>query len=44
MFASPVVDRWTADKGRWRGPIIAGLVLISVAQAVLVQSLWDNLM
>jgi hypothetical protein len=41
--AAPVVDRWTADKGRWRGPIVGGLVLISVAQAVLLQSLWDTL-
>jgi Dolichyl-phosphate-mannose-protein mannosyltransferase len=40
--AAPMVDRWTADKGKWRSPIIAGLILISVAQAVLIQSLWDN--
>jgi Dolichyl-phosphate-mannose-protein mannosyltransferase len=41
--AAAVIDRWTADKGRWRGPIVGGLVLISVAQAVLLQALWDTL-
>lgn len=40
--AAPVIDRWTADKGRWRGAIIGGLVVISVAQAVLLHMRLDN--
>ncbi len=38
-----VVDRWKRGKGRWSGAIVAGLVLLSVAQTVVLQSLWDNL-
>lgn len=41
--AAPVVDRWTAGKGRGRGAIIAALVLLSVAQAIFIQAHWDNL-
>lgn len=41
--AGPVIDRWTVGKRR-RGVIIAGLVMLSLAQAVLVQALWDNVM
>lgn len=41
--AGPVVDRWTRDAGRARGAVVAGLVLLSVAQTVLLQALWDNL-
>jgi 4-amino-4-deoxy-L-arabinose transferase-like glycosyltransferase len=41
--AALVVDRWSRAFGRWSGAIVAGLVIISVAQAVLVQSLWENL-
>jgi hypothetical protein len=38
--AGPIVDRWSAAAGRWRGAIVAGLVVVSVAQAILLQSLW----
>jgi hypothetical protein len=41
--AGVVVDRWTRDAGRWRGPIVAALVILAVAQTVLLHSLWDNL-
>jgi hypothetical protein len=42
--AGPVVDRWTRDaRGPWSGVIVAGLVVISLAQTVFLQSLWDNL-
>ncbi|MCW3817549.1 glycosyltransferase family 39 protein [Micromonospora sp. DR5-3] len=42
--AGVVVDRWTAGFGRrWlRGGVIAGLVLVSVGQAVLIQGLYEN--
>jgi hypothetical protein len=39
--AAPVVDHWTASR-RWRGAIVAALVLVSIAQTVLLQALWDN--
>jgi Dolichyl-phosphate-mannose-protein mannosyltransferase len=42
--AGPVVDRWTKGAGRWAGAIVAGLVVVSVAQTMLLQSLWDNLL
>jgi hypothetical protein len=42
--AGPVVDRWTRGAGRWSGVIVAALVVISVAQTVLLQALWDNLL
>jgi hypothetical protein len=42
--AGVVVDRWTRDAGRWRGAIVAALVVLSVAQMVLLRSLWDNFM
>lgn len=41
--AGVVVDRWSRRAGRWSGAVVAGLVLLSVAQAVLIQALWDNL-
>jgi hypothetical protein len=41
--AGVVVDRWTKGKGRWSGAIVAGLVLLSVAQTFVLQSFWDNL-
>lgn len=41
--AGVVVDRWTRRPGHRAGAIVAGLVLLSVAQAVLIQGLWDNL-
>ncbi|RZU74548.1 dolichyl-phosphate-mannose-protein mannosyltransferase [Micromonospora kangleipakensis] len=42
--AGLVVDRWTAGFGRrWlRGAVVAGLVLLSVGQAVLIQGLYNN--
>jgi Dolichyl-phosphate-mannose-protein mannosyltransferase len=42
--AGLVVDRWTRGKGRWSGAIVSALVIISVGQTVLIQSLWDNLL
>jgi hypothetical protein len=42
--AGPVVDHWTrGGSRRWSGAVVAGLTALSVAQAVLLQSLWDNL-
>jgi len=41
--AALVVERWTRGRGRWSGAIVAALVVVSVAQAVLIQGLWDNL-
>jgi Dolichyl-phosphate-mannose-protein mannosyltransferase len=42
--AGPVVHRWTEriDR-RLAGAVVAGLVILSVAQAVVIQGLWDNL-
>ena len=40
--AGPVVEKWTRPAGRWRGALVAALVIVSVAQAILLQSLWDN--
>ena len=42
--AGVVVDRWTAGFGRrWlRGAVVAGLVLLSVGQAVFIQGLYEN--
>lgn len=42
--AGVVVDRWTAGFGRrWlRGAVVAGLVLLSVGQAVFLQGLYNN--
>jgi hypothetical protein len=41
--AGPVVDRWTRRKGKWSGAVVAALVVVSVAQAVVIQALWDTL-
>ncbi|MFD2766172.1 glycosyltransferase family 39 protein [Micromonospora eburnea] len=41
--AGLLVDRWSRGLGRWSGPLVAGLVLLSVGQAVLISGLWDNL-
>jgi hypothetical protein len=41
--AGVVVDRWTRNAGRWRGLIVAALVVLAVVQMVLLRSLWDNL-
>jgi hypothetical protein len=41
--AAPIVDRWSSRAGRWSGAVVAGLVALSVGQAVAVQALWDNL-
>jgi hypothetical protein len=40
--AGPVVDRWTRGAGRWSGAVVAALVVLSVAQAVLIQALWNT--
>lgn len=45
--AAPVIDRWTRStrmRAAWAGAIVGGLVLISVAQAGVIQSFWDNLL
>ena len=41
--AAPIVERWSRRAGRWSGAVIAALVLVSVAQAVLIQAFWDTL-
>jgi len=47
VSAGLVVDRWThagSRRGRiWAGAVVALLVVLSVAQTGVVQSLWDNL-
>jgi hypothetical protein len=47
VSAGLVVDRWThagSHRGRiWAGAVVALLVVLSVAQTGVVQSLWDNL-
>jgi Dolichyl-phosphate-mannose-protein mannosyltransferase len=45
--AGPVVDRWTHGRRisrAWAGPIVAGLLLISIVQTGVIQALWDNLL
>ncbi len=42
--AGPVVDRWSRRAGRWSGAVVAGLVVLSVAQTAVLQALWDNLL
>jgi hypothetical protein len=41
--AGPVVDRWTRAAGRWGNAIVPSLAVLGIAQAVLLQALWDNL-
>lgn len=41
--AGPVIDRWSRGAGRRAGLVVAGLVVVAVAQATLLQALWDNL-
>jgi hypothetical protein len=41
--AGPVVDRWTRAAGRWGSAIVPALAVLGIAQAVLLQALWDNL-
>ena len=41
--AGPLIHRWTSGSGRGSGAIVAGLVLLSVTQAAILQALWDNL-
>jgi hypothetical protein len=39
--AGPVVDRWIEVRGRWSYAILPALTGLGVAQAVLLQALWD---
>ncbi|MEV4825859.1 glycosyltransferase family 39 protein [Micromonospora sp. NPDC049274] len=41
--AGVMVDRWSRRSRLPAGALVAGLVILSVAQAVLLQGLWDNL-
>lgn len=45
--AAPVIDRWIGSarmRAAWAGAIVGGLILITVAQAGVIQSLWDNIL
>jgi hypothetical protein len=40
-LAGPAVDRWVRrTAGRWAPALVVGLMLLSIAQAVLLQALW----
>lgn len=41
--AAPIIERWTRSMGRWSGAVLGGLVALSIAQAALLQALWDTI-
>lgn len=41
--AGPVVDRWTLGRPRLSGAVVGLLVALSVVQAVILESMWENL-
>jgi hypothetical protein len=45
--AAPVIDRWIGSarmRAAWAGAIVGLLILITVAQAGVIQALWDNIL